>query len=148
MIVDLSPAKQPTRGRGSHFFDARETMLIGLKRRDARATISLLGALVHKLFSKKDRSVSEHVNHKRILVCTRNLLGDRETGRSPKSRSLRAFGIFRISTGCSSAEMANLAGLASGRNLKHRTNHGRRALGRRARQGLSAWQPIATKPRR
>jgi AraC family transcriptional activator of tynA and feaB len=31
---------------------------------------------VHKLFSKTGRSVGEHVNHKRILVCTRDLLGD------------------------------------------------------------------------
>jgi AraC-like DNA-binding protein len=31
---------------------------------------------VHKLFSKTGRSVCEHVNHKRILVCTRDLLGD------------------------------------------------------------------------
>jgi AraC-like DNA-binding protein len=30
---------------------------------------------VHKLFSKTGRSVGEHVNHKRILVCTRDLLG-------------------------------------------------------------------------
>jgi AraC-like DNA-binding protein len=31
---------------------------------------------VHKLFSKTGRSVGEHVNHKRILVCTRDLLSD------------------------------------------------------------------------
>ena len=31
---------------------------------------------VHKLFSKTGRSVGEHVNHKRVLVCTRDLLGD------------------------------------------------------------------------
>src|SRR5260370_15560680 len=31
---------------------------------------------VHKLFSKTGRSVGEHVNHKRILVCPRDLLGD------------------------------------------------------------------------
>jgi AraC family transcriptional regulator, positive regulator of tynA and feaB len=31
---------------------------------------------VHKLFSKTGRSVGEHVNHKRILVCTRDLLGE------------------------------------------------------------------------
>ena len=31
---------------------------------------------VHKLFSKTGRSVGEHVYHKRILVCTRDLLGD------------------------------------------------------------------------
>jgi AraC family transcriptional activator of tynA and feaB len=31
---------------------------------------------VHKVFSKTGRSVGEHVNHKRILVCTRDLLGD------------------------------------------------------------------------
>src|SRR3979490_419159 len=31
---------------------------------------------VHKLFSKTGRSVGEHVNHKRILVFTRDLLGD------------------------------------------------------------------------
>jgi AraC family transcriptional regulator, positive regulator of tynA and feaB len=31
---------------------------------------------VHKLFSKTGRSVGEHINHKRILVCTRDLLGD------------------------------------------------------------------------
>src|SRR5258708_18068494 len=30
---------------------------------------------VHKLFSRTGRSVGEHVNHKRILVCTRDLLG-------------------------------------------------------------------------
>ena len=31
---------------------------------------------VHKLFSKTGRSVGEHVNHRRILVCTRDLLGE------------------------------------------------------------------------
>jgi AraC-like DNA-binding protein len=30
---------------------------------------------VHQLFSKTGRSVGEHVNHKRILACTRDLLG-------------------------------------------------------------------------
>jgi AraC family transcriptional activator of tynA and feaB len=30
----------------------------------------------YELFSKTGRSVGEHVNHKRFLVCTRDLLGD------------------------------------------------------------------------
>jgi AraC family transcriptional regulator, positive regulator of tynA and feaB len=34
---------------------------------------------VHKLFSSTGRSVGEHVNHQRILVCTRRLLDSRNT---------------------------------------------------------------------
>ena len=34
---------------------------------------------VHKLFSSTERSVGEHVNHQRILVCTRRLLDSQNT---------------------------------------------------------------------
>jgi hypothetical protein len=66
----------------------------------------LFGALrAQAVFSKTGRSVGEHVNHKRILVCTHDLLGD-SRNRTIAEIALPAFGIFRISTGCSSAAMA------------------------------------------
>ena len=52
---------------------------------------------VHKLFSKTSRPVGEHVNHKRILVCTRNLLGEFRNRTIAEVALPRAFGICRIS---------------------------------------------------
>ena len=62
---------------------------------------------VHRLFAGTGRSVDEHVNKKRILVCTRNLL-DR-TGRRRTIAEIAfaaGFATFRTSTACSSAATA------------------------------------------
>jgi hypothetical protein len=110
------------------------------ERRDARAEISLLGALraqavlqrqVARLASTSTTSGFSSAP----AICSANP----ETGRSQKSHLPRAFGIFPISTGCSSAAMAQAPRVSSNHDLNHRKNHGCRALVRhRPRNRASA----------
>jgi transcriptional regulator GlxA family with amidase domain len=71
---------------------------------------------VHRLFAGTGRSVGEHVNEKRILVCTRNLLDRTGRRRSIAEIAFAAgFRDVRTSTACSTAAMtqprASFAGL-------------------------------------
>jgi len=77
---------------------------------------------VHKLFSKTGRSVGEHVNHKRILVCTRDLLGDSrnrtiaEIAFAAGFRDISHFNrLFKRSNGASPREFRHIMTSSTGR---------------------------------
>jgi AraC-like DNA-binding protein len=83
---------------------------------------------VHKLFSKTGRSVGEHVNHKRILVCTRDLLGDARNRTIAEIAFASGFRDISHFNRLFKPAMAQAPRVSSCHDLKRPRNHGCRAL--------------------